>query len=241
LATTAEPNWRIGMGYEWVALRDIARSGRPVDASPVAWRGDGIGVEAEHSRTRGTRLHRYIISAAFDGHFVYRSPLGSSGRPADDRYLSLDGSYEYRRYPFTDVVVRGLDAGVGVQAIAVLAAFTRHVPVDLTTTRRLFGGGPALVAAARLHRWSRVTGELVWINGGELLRYWDRDGETTSSAPPHWGGGWVSNLTASVTVRLGRQASLALTWAQSKDGRLATHQSWAASHGSVMAGVSYAR
>jgi hypothetical protein len=59
--------WTAIAGVQHVSLRDVARSGPPVDASPVAREGSGPMLVAGYRRNRPDRLHRVefaVTSAA---------------------------------------------------------------------------------------------------------------------------------------------------------------------------------
>jgi len=233
--------WRFESGYTWFALRDVARTTHPVDASLVAWEGTGMVVEGQYLRRRGSRQQRIDVALAFASDFAYRTPLAVAAQPGADHYRDLDARYEYRRYPFRNAGVRGLDIGVGVQAIGAFTSSTRHVPVDLVAEYKTAGAGPGLVVVGRLERWSRVSGEVSWTNAAMFTRVTGRDGEGFDDIPPRSGGGWISHLKVSAEIRLSRRTQLALAWDQSRDGMLSQHQTWTTSHGSFVAGVTYAK
>lgn len=100
-------SWQVEAGRDTVALRDIARTGRPVDASPVSWRGDVPSVLFRHTRPKGSCLHRFGFSAAHAGHFVLKTPLEPLPRPTSDASSRLEVRYEYRRYLFSSVGAPG--------------------------------------------------------------------------------------------------------------------------------------
>jgi hypothetical protein len=58
-ASPTSVTWQATAGYGWFALRDIARTSTPVDASPVEWRGTGLAIDATHARATAARLHRF--------------------------------------------------------------------------------------------------------------------------------------------------------------------------------------
>jgi len=74
-------SWRVAFGRDDAALRDIARCCKPVDASPVTFRGTGTALFVEHQRLRGARLQRLEFSVARTGNFVYDSGLDKVARP----------------------------------------------------------------------------------------------------------------------------------------------------------------
>jgi hypothetical protein len=233
--------WRFESGYTWFALRDVARTTHPVDASLVAWEGDGVVVEGQYLRRRGSRLQRVDVALAFANDFAYRSPLSVSAKSSADHYRDLDARYEYRRYPFRNAGIDGLDIGIGVQAIGAFTASVRHVPVDLVSEYQTAGVGPGLVLVASLHRWSRAGGDVSWTNAAMFTRVTGRDGDAFTDIPARSGGGWISHLKVSAAIRLSQRTQLAISWDQSRDGMLSTHQTWTTTHGSLIAGVTYAK
>lgn len=95
--------WRISAGRDAAGLRDIARTGIPVDASPVQWRGTGLGLFAQHTRERGRWRQEY--SAAFTRATEFHYEVGdiSTPRPSDDRFTRADVLYALHRRLFSDV------------------------------------------------------------------------------------------------------------------------------------------
>ena len=85
--------WRLASGFGWLSLRDVARSGRPVDASPVAWFGDGNTIELDHIWGAARHVHRADVVVSLLRNFEYRSPLTSIERPASDAYRAVDGRW----------------------------------------------------------------------------------------------------------------------------------------------------
>jgi len=231
--------WRVASGYGWFALRDIARTGQPVDASPVEWHGQGITFEAARTRTNGTRVHRLDLTVSLIGDFQYRSPLATVDLPSADRYRDLEGRYEYRRYFLSDFLMNGLDVGIGAQALGLYSSLSKHVG-DITAHESSLGAGVAVVAAARLRRWSAFHAEVAWTNGGRIQHLHDRHSESPETSS-NWGGGWLTNLELMGDVRLTRRTALAVRYVSAGEGLLAGHRNAALSHGSLSAGVTYAK
>lgn len=232
--------WRFATGYLTFALRDVARTGSPVDASPLAWQGRGLTVEVQYTRERVSRLHRVDVAVEYAGDFTYRSTLQSVDRPADDQYGTVEGVYEYRRYPFRNVLLRGLDVGIGVQGLAARSGLSRHVPQDIVATETTFGIGTTVVAAARWRRWAPVTGEIWWGNGGIVNRLSERH-TGIDATRSHWGGGWITHFSSLVDFRVSAQTRLTFRYFRGDDGLLSSHRSAALSRSSIAAGVTYAR
>lgn len=232
--------WSAGVGYESFALRDIGRKGQPVDASPVAWQGNGPVFVVQRARQRGPRSHRIQFEGALVGDFAYRSPTRVVGLSADDRYRSLEGRYEYRRSFFTDRIMRGLDIDVGVQAIGSMATFTHGVPSNLTTNEQILSTGPAVVTGVRLRRWPAVRIHVDWINGAVLARFRQEHtgAELTRS---RWGSGWLTDLSGVAAIRLTPRAALLVRYYESGAGLLANYQNFATSRRSLLLGATYDR
>ena len=233
--------WHLAAGYDRVALRDIARSTPPVDASPVAWRGEGASLLVQHTRARATRFHRYGFSAASDGNFAYDSGLETVVRPNNDHYGRLEGRYEYRRYFFSNVGLRGLDVGGGLQGIGSRSSITRHIPENIEageTRAALAAGG---VAALRLRRWSRFELELGWINGVHISHLGEHHSVDSAATRSRWGGGWLTDLSIGGSVAVSRQASLSVTYFRANDGLLSSHRGVTSARNSLSIGAMYAK
>ena len=233
-------SWRVTGGYGVLSLRDIVRTGPPVDASPVAWRGTGVSLTAQRVHARGPKLHRLEVTTAFSQNFAYRSSLQSIALPAGDHDRTVEGRYEYRRYFFQDLGMRGLDLGGGIQAVGSWWTMTRHVPADLQETKTVVGTGPAFVVAGRLRRWSTVGVEMAWANGGILART-----SSTHTAAigggRYWGGGWLSDLTLGLDVRLNPRASIGVRYVRTSNGLFSSHMGLATTRRAITAGVLYAK
>jgi len=245
-STPASPNppavsWHVAAGYGTVGFRDIARSGPPVDASPVSWRGEGTTILAQYTRENLKRFHRYEFSAAFAGNFVYDSGLESVARPADDHYRRIEGRYEYRRYFFRDVAFRGFDIGGGVQGIGSRASLSRHVPDDIESSETRGATAGAGVVAARLRRWSRFGFEAAWINGIHASHLTLHHSSSPDAGRSQWGGGWLTDLSIGGHVAVSRHASLAVTWFRTNEGIMSSHRSLTSARGSLNVGVMYAK
>jgi hypothetical protein len=234
-------SWRIAAGHHRFALRDVARTGRPVDASPVAWRGTGPAFLVQHTRARTSSLHRFEISGAFAGGFAYDSGLETIARPEGDRARRIEGRYEYRRYPLADLFMNGLDAGIGVQGIGARSSIVRHVPVDLQSSETTTSGAVAVVAAARLRRWSRLDLEVTWTNGLGVATISERHSAGAAAERTRSGGGWLTDLAIAAGVPMTGRTSLAVVYLRTNDGLLSSHRSWTTARSAITFGVTYAK
>ena len=166
--TTAwPPRWTVAAGVESFWLRDVARTGPPVDGSPISWEGSGPIVWISHDRGSRSRLHHVEGSFASAGGFELRSPIGTTPASKDDSVSRLSGRYEYRRYPWRDVGTNGLDLGIGVEGSGEHLSFDRHVQPDIDLGRSLNALGVAFVVAGRWERSTRWSLLAAWSSGSE--------------------------------------------------------------------------
>ena len=233
-------SWHVAAGADAYALRDVARTG-PVDASPVAWRGRGPALLVWYTRARPTRQHRFEFSAAAASGFRYDDGLRSTARPSDDRYRRVEGRYEYRRYPWTSLLFRGFDVGVGVQAIGARASAIRHIPVDLESRESSTSAGTAVVAAARLRRWSRVTIDVAWNNGAVVGRLSSRHTADAAASRTRSGGGWLTDLSIAADIALRPPLALTVRYVDTHDGLFSSHGSSTSARSAITVGVTYAK
>src|SRR5215510_8992124 len=117
LSLLGQSGWTAGGGRESFSLRDVARSGPPVDASPVSWTGSGPSLTALYERANPKRAHRVIVDVASEGSFDYEGPLRGTPAAGDDSAQRIEGRYEYRRYLFGEHLPRGVDVIGGVQGM----------------------------------------------------------------------------------------------------------------------------
>jgi hypothetical protein len=236
-----EVTWRAAGGYDWFALRDIARTGPPVDASPVAWRGRGATVLLQHIRARSTRVHRFELLVSGAGGFAYDTRNLSTPATASDRAWRTEGRYEYRRYMLDDLGADGLDVGLGVQAIGARSSIKRVVPVAIESRESITSMAPAVVVAARVRRWSGVRLEAAWINGMALARLGERHSADAAASRTRWGGGWLTDVVVSADVTVARRLALSVTYARIDDGLFSSHRSWTTDRRWLTFGVTYAK
>lgn len=232
-------SWSAAAGYESFRLRDVSRTGPPVDASPVAWAGGGLAFSVRHDRARPGRLHRFELALSSAGGFSFDTPVDSIPRPAGDRVTRLDGRYEYRRYPFRDLGARGFDLGVGVQGIGDYLWLTRRIEPSLALRQREVQLGAAVVVAARLRRWSRLDLEAAWSNAAVIARTHERHSADALATLDAWGGGWLTELALTADVAIARRAAVRVSYLRSRQGRLSSHDSNATGRDRLTVGVTY--
>lgn len=234
-------SWSFAGGRDTVALRDIARTGVPVDDSPVAWRGHGPSFLVQHMRAKGRRVHRVEFIAARAGHFQYKTPLDSVGRPEADSFSRVEARYEYRRYLFSNVFVRGLDIGAGLQGGGARWSLARHISGGIETGESRLSFVSALVTAIRFRRESRFGVEVNWANGGHIGRSSERHTADPAATRHHWGGGWLTDLVMAADVSISRHAAVVLQYVRVGDGLLSSHRSVTNARRSLALGVLYAK
>jgi hypothetical protein len=240
-AASMPAEWRLTAGAGWVSWRDVVRSGPPVDASPVAWRGAGTAFLVQHDSRSVNRLHRLTFKGTFAGHFSYESSVGSVAEPRADRFRAADVRYEYRRYPFRDVVARGLDVGVGIETRGGFWSRTHAVPVAIETHETAYSTAVGIVLAGRWHRPSAWRLDVAWINGIVLAHATNRQTTDGFVVQGRWGGGWLTDLVVSADVPLSRRTGVAISYLGAGDGTLTGHGSVTTTGRQLTLGVTYAR
>jgi hypothetical protein len=233
--------WTVGVGYEQFGFRDVARASRPVDASPVTLSGWGPAVRARHSRLRPGRLQQFDVSASRVGGLSYDTRAGSRATPSGNRAARLEARYEYRRYPFTDLLMTGLDAGLGVLGSGGWTSISRVMSPALDSRDRALGTGIAAVAALRMRRWDRVDVTGTWSYGGVITRRRLQHSASGLASSGLWGGGWQADWSVGADVRTSHRTRLSLEALGGGGVRLASHQSHALSRTRLTVGVTHVR
>ena len=241
LGPVANVSWQVEAGRDTVALRDIARTGTPVDASPVAWSGDGPALLVRHTRPSGRRQHRFELTATHAGRFAFKSPLESIARPAGDVFNRVEARYEYRRYLFSNVLVRGLDIGAGLQGGGTRTQLTRHFDGDLEVRESRIAFRTALVAAVRFRWGSRFGFEVDWANGGHIDHATERHSADAGSNITRSGGGWLTDLVVAADVAISQRASIAIQYLSSDEWLFSSHRNFTTARRSWNVGVVYAK
>jgi hypothetical protein len=234
-------SWTIRAGYASSALRDVARRTRPLDASPVALVGRGPVVSARLDLARSKRLHRFGVVFAPAGELSSVGPLHTVARGQDERLVTLGGSYEYRRYPLRDVLLKGLDIGVGGLATGDWRSLQRTFSAGIAIRETEALAGIGLVAAASYRPWRRFGVEAGWTNGGALARTTQRHAAGAVSSFSSLGGGWQTRLEVNGDLRIGRRTSLAVSYFRSDGGLFTSHHAVVSSASHVTVGVTYGK
>ena len=239
--TSWPAQWTVAAGVESLWWRDVARMGPPVVASPIAWEGQGPAAYVSYDRGRRSRQHHFEGAFASAGGFELRSPVRTTRAPEDDRAWRLGGKYEYRRYPWRDLWMTGVDVGIGVEGSAEHLSFDRHYEPDIALRTGLTNLGTAAVIAARLQRWSRWSATVTWGNGLTIGRSTARHRAETETELSSWGGGWQTNLEIRGEVHVASRARLYAAWLNSGEGRAASHDTFTFGRSRFTAGVTSGR
>lgn len=233
--------WRVTAGYESIAVRDIARTTRPLDASPVAWRGAGPRLVVDHRRSNARRDHVFLLAAHRAGNFAYETDLTRVERPQDDRYTRVEGRYEYRRYLLTDLVLHGLDLGVGAQTGLSRTRLNRRIDGGLESSDARTAMMGSVVLAARYRPSDRIALSVAWANGAHVGWASDRHSADAASARTRSGGGWLTDLNAMASMGLGSRTALVVRFDQWDDAEHSSHRNLTSRRHAFTAGVTYGR
>jgi hypothetical protein len=233
--------WSVSAGAESQSVRDISRGGPPVDASPVEWRGSGPSINIAYERPGERRFHRFTVDVSSAGSFAYVGPVQHVTAPEGDRLWRFEGRYEYRRYPLDDLFMRGLHGGIGVQGIGRRLGYTRGASTFAQQHNHETAAAIACVAAMRIDRWRRWWADIEWVNGISA----NHGSESLDIDPladaSRWGGGWLTDLSARVTVRLTGKTALTVSYVRADEGTMVSHNAYAMSRRRITGGVTYAR
>ena len=229
------PAWAVAGGYESFWLRDIAGT-RPVDASPVAWQGQGPAIVVLYDRNH----HHLTGSFSSASSFALGSPVQRLSASSNDRVRRLAGRYEYRWYPFRNVGVDGLDIGIGAGGDANHLMMLRYYPAAIEVRTQVINfGGSGVVAI----RWagSSVDIQAALGNGLTIGRSSTRHLAKVETSLHGWGGGWQTHLNLRAAVRVRPHTSVAAGYVHSGEGRSASHDSFTFGGSRIWGGVTYER
>jgi hypothetical protein len=228
-------------GAESFWLRDVARTGPPVDASPVSWEGQGPVVYVSHDRGSRARLHHFEVAFTATSGFELRSPVRTTPAPDEDGVSRWGGRYEYRRYRWRDLWTKGFDLGVGVEGSAERLSLERHFEPDIELRRTINQLGTAIVVAARWQRSERWSLRSMWANGVTLGRATVEYRGGADTTGRDWGGGWRTDFEVGGDFRIASQARVTAAWFTSGEGRFESHDALTFGRSRVTVGVTYAR
>ena len=232
--------WTVAAGVESLWWRDVARTGPPVDGSPVSWEGQGPIVYVSHDRGSRARWHHFEGSVTAAGGFELRSPVRATAAPGDDGASRISGRYEYRRYPWRDLWTAGFDVGAGVEASGERLSFDRNFEPDIELHRRFNNLGTAFVLAARWQQSARWSLLAAWGNGLTIGRSSsDHQSGAETKANSQWGGGWQTNFELRGDIRVAPKARLTAAWFTSGEGHFESHGAATFGRSRFTMGVSY--
>jgi hypothetical protein len=238
---TLTAGWSVSAGAESQSLRDVSRGGPPVDASPIDWQGSGPSISFGYERPGTRRSHRATVDVSAARSFSYNGPVQRIAAPREDSLLRVEARYEYRRYPLDDLFMRGFDAGVGVQGIGRRVTYTRRASAFAVQHNSELTAGIAWVAAARIHRWARWSADVEWTNGISAARARETVDVDALADARRWGGGWLTDLAARLTIRLTGPAALSVTYLRTGEGTMVTNNAYTTARERIAVGVTYAR
>jgi hypothetical protein len=237
-APTMHVAWTLALGAERLELRDIARTGRPMDGSPSTFEGHGPWTVGRWDRSRRSVLQRVAFAAATSSAFAYVVPGARSRRPGGDRVTWFDAHAELRAYPFRDVMVRGMDIGVGARLLLGHRLVSRHFDPDVEFSRRETDAGLGGTVAVRLTRW-RGAVDATWTPALAFSRSRQSHGAGAGVSGGYWGGSVGSAAAVEARVRLAGRLAVwaARTW--DDRWRLAAHHTYAVQTRGWLIGVTH--
>lgn len=231
-------HWSVSAGYEVFSLRDISRNVRPPDASPISWRGAGPAVVGRYDIERRRASHLIEGTAARAADFAYAGPSRSTPALAADLASHFAASYEYRRYLWRDLLIDGLDVGVGARALATRVGLDRHITSALATRTRMTGGGGAGVVAVRWRGDGRLRVDGAWANGAVVSSRTTRH-SSQPAGETHSGGNWLTHSAVRVGWRVSRATELTVTWRRDYDGYSSSHYAYGSHRHRIEFGAGY--
>lgn len=234
-------SWSTAAGVQTFSFRDVSRTSRPPDASPITWRGAGVfvGGHAERSGTRVAHLGDVLVARA--SNFSYESPILRTAAPSADLASRMDLRYEYRRYFFRDVGMRGVDIGTGLQGIAARIALDRHITDALVNRSRLSGGGAGIALSMRVRRWQRAQASVTYVNGAVATNVAVRHSADPEARSDSSGGFWFTDLAGQFDWRLTPAVRVSAAWRHGFEGFHSPHFHFAADRQVFSIGAIYGR
>jgi hypothetical protein len=186
-------------------------------------------------------VHRFQFNTSWTAGFELSTPVGTIPRPDAEKAAQVAGRYEYRRYPFRDLGLDGLDAGVGVEGAAAFSSLTRIFDPSIEMRDRGTDMTAAVVVAGRLRRWRTVQLEAAWANGVAVGHWTTRYSAAVEAETPAWGGGWLTDFTARGDVRVNDAIGIFVSYFTTGRGRYQSHGAATTGRNNVIVGVSYDR
>jgi hypothetical protein len=207
----------------------------------VNWRGRGPAFELQHDRSSLLRLHHFQFSASWAGGFELETPLRTIPQPGAEKAVHFDGRYEYRRYPFRDLGLAGLDLGVGVEGGAAFRSLTQLFDPSIEHRQHGTDFTVGVALAGRFRRWRSVQLDAAWMNGMAVGSSTTRHSTAAVTETTAWGGGWLTDFTARADIRVSSGITLFTSYFTTGRGRYQSHGASTTGRGHFMVGVAYGR
>lgn len=232
--------WSIASGIESLSIRDVSRSGIPLETSPVSLDADAWMLAVTREGRRQDRSHLVGLRFLRSARIGLVSPVLRVPAP-DDRVFRLDGRYEYRRSFLRDRWIRGLEFAAGPTGLVAWQRLERAIPPrDRLTVSDIEGGGGGLLDV-RLARWSRIAIEGGWTAALVLGR--TRHVLDGSGTAAQWqgGGGWLLSDHVGASIRLNDRFQLTVAYQRTGQARFASHRSQSDRRDRLEVGVTHVR
>jgi hypothetical protein len=194
----------------------------------------------QYDRSARPRLHRLQFHAIWAGEAALHTATQNIAQP-EENSAEFGGSYEYRRYPFRDLGLDGLDVGVGVEGAAILRTVTERFDPAIETRDRGATYTVAVVAAGRLVRWRTVQLEASWTNGMAIGHSTFRHSTAAETELDDWGGGWLTDFSLRADIRVSGALTTYVSYFTTGRGFYQTHATTVTGRSQFIAGVIYGR
>jgi hypothetical protein len=232
--------WTVAAGRQATSIRDITRSGIPLDTSPVSLGGHGVFAAARYER-RGARASQ-SVSAGWARASALALETPSFRLPMrDDRVRRLDIRYEYQRFFWRDNGIRGLRLGAGPVALGAWQVVERHPSLSNTIKISDLEAGGGGVVSARLARWERVTIDAAWTTALVIGGVSEDNEPAITVRERQSGGGWLLQGRVAAAVRLTPGLWLSAGYTSLGQARFASHRGQSDRHARLEVGVTHVR
>jgi len=230
--------WTVATGLEKFSIRDVARSGIPIETSPVAVDGNAWFLAVRHERRNLERLHAMEVSFIRSTGAGLATPLQRLPAP-DDGVVRLDARYEYRRSFGRNRLARGLEFSAGPVGLAAWQKLDRSLPPNNAVAVSDVEGGGGGMVAARLTRWRRITFDGGWTIALMIGRTDHAIAQAAVNSDKQGGGGWRLEDHVSGSIRLSERVLLAAAYRRAGQVRFASHRGQSDRWNRFEVGVTY--
>ena len=234
-----ETVWSVATGQADLSLRDFAQSSIPLHTSPISLGTAGLAVIGGFERSTITRAHVVRVAILPARRLEFRGPAYSASA-GDSDASSVRLRYECRWYPFRDVALDGLDAGVSGLALGTRSAIRRRVlPAN---DRRIvdLDGGAGVGANLRYRPGSRLR-----LQGGVsavlVIGRTSDVHDVQADASSRWGGGWLLGGSVEAAIRVASRVWLTAGFERTGQARFSSHRGLSERRREIAVGVAYAR